>query len=250
MRIEKDIARQTIPVAIEGQTDKFALAIEHGRATVSTCNVVVGEETEVHLLRVFIGETAKIFRREQLAHDGFGLIVNVAFCTIHLLDDAFGRGVITQWLTTKRESLHLSIAKAHGEVGIRVMRHILFHTQFGCTEIAFLFLDGIVNCSHSFGQVVIDVHHFLSEAHARVLFKCLGVVEQLCTLLHNDGTSIKIVYETLVIASKTLVDGGVELRQIAISNMLAIVFKQHGQHLLIQCSIPFIAIVGKLVVLF
>ena len=30
MRIEKDVARQTIPVTIEGQTDKFALAIEHG----------------------------------------------------------------------------------------------------------------------------------------------------------------------------------------------------------------------------
>ena len=53
-RIEKDVARKTVPVTIEGQTNKPALAVEHGRATVSTRNVVVGEETEVHLARLFV----------------------------------------------------------------------------------------------------------------------------------------------------------------------------------------------------
>ena len=150
-RIEKNVARKTIPVAIEGQTDKSALAIEHGRATVSTRNVVVGEETKVQVIRRFVGETAEIFRRKQLAHDGFCLVVNVAFGTIHLLNDAFGRGIITQFLAAKRETLYLTVAKTHGKIGIRVVGHILFHTQLGRTEIAFLRLDGIVNCAHSFG---------------------------------------------------------------------------------------------------
>ena len=60
MRVEKDVARQAIPVAIEGQTNKFAFAIEHGRATISTRNIVIGEETKVQVRGVFIGVTTKI----------------------------------------------------------------------------------------------------------------------------------------------------------------------------------------------
>ena len=89
----------------------------------------------------------------------------------------------------------------------------------------------------------------MTETHTWVFFVRLGVVKQLCTLLHDDGTRIKVVYKTLVIAAETLVDGGVELGQVAVSNMLAIVLEQHGKHLLIQCRIPFVAVVGKLVVL-
>ena len=105
----------------------------------------------MQIIRGLIGETAEIFRRKQLAHDGFGLVVDIAFGTIHLLDDTFGRGIITQFLAAKRETLYLTVAKTHRKIGIRVVGHVLFHTQFGCTEIAFLRLDGIVNCAHSFG---------------------------------------------------------------------------------------------------
>ena len=60
-RIEKNVARKTVPVAIEGQTNKPTLTVEHGRATVSARNVVVGEETKVQIIRGLIGETAESF---------------------------------------------------------------------------------------------------------------------------------------------------------------------------------------------
>ena len=47
--VEIDVAGETVPVAVEGETDEMTLAIENWRAAVAARDVVVGEETELHL---------------------------------------------------------------------------------------------------------------------------------------------------------------------------------------------------------
>ena len=46
--VEVDVRAEAIPVAVEGKTYQFALAVEHRAARVAAGNVVVGEEAELH----------------------------------------------------------------------------------------------------------------------------------------------------------------------------------------------------------
>ena len=46
-RVEHDIATQSLPVAVEGQTDEFTVSVHDGAAGVATGDVVVGKEADV-----------------------------------------------------------------------------------------------------------------------------------------------------------------------------------------------------------
>ena len=46
--VEVDVRAEAVPVAIEGKTYQLALAVEHRAARVTTGNVVVGQEAELH----------------------------------------------------------------------------------------------------------------------------------------------------------------------------------------------------------
>ena len=58
--VETDIARHRLPVAIEGQTNQLALAIEHRTAGVTASDIIVGNEAEVHIARVLVGIPAPL----------------------------------------------------------------------------------------------------------------------------------------------------------------------------------------------
>lgn len=88
--VEHDVGSQAVPVAVEGQADEAALTVEEGRTTVSTRDVVVGEQAELHLARRLVGIRAVVGGAHQLVHDRLGLIVDHALVAgLHLLHDAF-----------------------------------------------------------------------------------------------------------------------------------------------------------------
>ena len=47
--VEVDVRAEAVPVAIEGKTNQLTLTIEHRATRVTTGNIVVGEEAELHL---------------------------------------------------------------------------------------------------------------------------------------------------------------------------------------------------------
>ena len=47
LTVEEDVAGQRVPVAIERQTEQFALSVEDRRAAVATRDVVVRQEAQL-----------------------------------------------------------------------------------------------------------------------------------------------------------------------------------------------------------
>ena len=62
--VEEDVAREAVPVAVEGESDEFTLTVEHGRAAVAAGDVVVGEEAELHLAGALVGVGSEVLGRE------------------------------------------------------------------------------------------------------------------------------------------------------------------------------------------
>ena len=60
--VEADVAREGIPVAVEGQTYEFTLTIEHWASAVATRDVVGGEETEGQLTALLVGIATVVVR--------------------------------------------------------------------------------------------------------------------------------------------------------------------------------------------
>ena len=59
--VEVDVRAEAIPVAVEGKTYQFALAVEHRATRITTGNVVVGEEAELHLASLLVLILAEVF---------------------------------------------------------------------------------------------------------------------------------------------------------------------------------------------
>ena len=57
--LESDIARHSLPVTVECQTNQTTLAVQYGRARVTTCDIEVTEETDVQLT-IFVGILAVV----------------------------------------------------------------------------------------------------------------------------------------------------------------------------------------------
>ena len=142
--VEEDIARQTIPVAVECKSDEFALSVEYRRTAITACDVVVGEEAELHLTRCLVGVFAEIICAHQFVHNRLGEIFEVGVALLHLLHNTWSIGEVARRLTIKIESSHLSVAQSHGEVGIAIVGQFHLHTQDGIAEIALLYVDGII----------------------------------------------------------------------------------------------------------
>ena len=59
-RVEVDVGRETVPVAIESEADELSFAIEDRRATVAAGDVVVRQEAEIQSVAYRIRITAEI----------------------------------------------------------------------------------------------------------------------------------------------------------------------------------------------
>ena len=108
--VEVDVATEAIPVAIEGQTHEFSLAIKDGRTRVSTRNIVVGKEAKLQLPSGFILIRTKRLSAQQLLHDRLRLIIEHTFVTaFHFLYKAFCRGIVVGNVPTEVITTHLSV---------------------------------------------------------------------------------------------------------------------------------------------
>ena len=85
-----------VPVAIESQSDEFALAVEHRRPAVSTRDVVVCEEAQLHFACYFVRIRRVVGLAEQLVHYRFGIIVFHLVGTLHLCEKTLGCGVVAR----------------------------------------------------------------------------------------------------------------------------------------------------------
>ena len=57
---ESNVAAQGVPVTVESQSDKFALAVEHRAAGISAGNVVVRKKTELHFAAFLVFVRAEV----------------------------------------------------------------------------------------------------------------------------------------------------------------------------------------------
>ena len=128
------------------------------------------------------------------------------------------------------------------------MRHILFHAQTCGAEIFLLQSYRVAECSESLLLVSQILLERQSELYARVFLCTLLVEVDLCALLHENRLLVEIVNISLAVALELLVDCCVERRQILLVYVLAVVLEQHREHLFIQCLVPCVAVVLKLVV--
>ena len=88
MLVKPDVAGKTVPIAIEGQTDQFALAIEYGAPGIPAGNIIIGQETQMQVFCRFIGITSEIITRHQLVEYGLCLIVCDSLVSpFHLVHD-------------------------------------------------------------------------------------------------------------------------------------------------------------------
>lgn len=76
-------------------------------------------------------------------HHRFCEILEVLVSLLHLLPQAACRGIVAGGATAEGILPNLSVGHTHGEVGIRVVRQVLFHPQFGGTEVFLLFQGDI-----------------------------------------------------------------------------------------------------------
>ena len=62
--VEVDVRAEAVPVAIEGKTNQLTLAVEHWATRITTGNIVVGEEAELHLASSLVGVLAEVLYQQ------------------------------------------------------------------------------------------------------------------------------------------------------------------------------------------
>lgn len=136
-------------------------------------------------------------------------------------------------------SAHAAIAQAHGEVGVRVVGHVLLHAQLGCTEHALLVLDALGVGAQGLLQALSHLLEVLAQAHAGILVEGLVVEVDALVAFHQHGLAPDVVREAAIVVAILVGDGGVEGRQVAhVGNVLLVVFQRNGQHLLVEALVP------------
>ena len=119
-------------------------------------------------------------------HDRLSVVIDYLVALLHLLYDALGCGIIARWLATEVETAYLTIAQSHGEVGVAVVRHVLLHTELGCTEILLLLGDAVVDAAHLSSEICKYIVQIHTEAYAWILLISLLVEVELGALLHDE----------------------------------------------------------------
>ena len=182
-------------------------------------------------------------------HDGFSEVLHILVGLLHLRDDGFGSGVVARRLTSEVVATHLTIGEAHGEIGIAVVRKVFFHAQLGSAEIAFLQVNAVVGLDKVGPQFAETLDEVDAEFHARILGVALLVDVEFATLLHDLRLLVEEVHISRVVVVELVVDGVVEIRQIACVDMLLVVLQQGGKYLAVEGLVPCVAVVLKLYVL-
>ena len=115
-RVELEVAGERFDVAIKGQTDEFALGVEHARAAVAARDVVVGEEAGGQLA-VLAGVAAEVAFEVELAQALVDEIVRfrVAFLLKHT---AQHRAPVVEDTVARLHVAHFAVGHAQGEVGV------------------------------------------------------------------------------------------------------------------------------------
>ena len=127
--VETDVATHGLPVAVEGQSDEFAASVEHGAAGVSAGDIVVADEAELHLAGVLVGISSPFALLHQRHDVVFQLVVLNFLLLCGFVQQALCIGEVVKLLATRSVVLDETVAQAHGEIGVAVVRVFLIHLQ-------------------------------------------------------------------------------------------------------------------------
>ena len=146
-RVELEVAGERFDIAIEGETDEFALGVEHARAAVAARDVVVGEEAGGQLA-VLAGVAAEVAFEVELAQTLVDEIVRfrVAFLLKHT---AQHRAPVVEDTVARLHVAHFAVGHAQGEVGVGRLGPVVHLAEAAHVDLLQLGLLGLI------GQVVL-----------------------------------------------------------------------------------------------
>ena len=219
------------------------MSVEDRTSGVSASDVIVGKEAKLQGVRRAVLILSIVFLRQQFPHNRLCLVIRVLVALIHLRHDALRVGVVVGEMSSHLVSPYLSVGKTHGEVGVAVVGHVLFHAYLSSTQLALLITNVLSVLSIGKLQHGDAAHQVGTQLHCRVLVEAFLVDEELHSRGQELCLSVHLIDIEVIVVAVLLADISVYWRQIFLWYLLSEVLQHRTGELLVEFYVPLVIVV-------